>query len=494
MANVPGEPDAEPGEVEPAPSTNFDGEDFLFHLYRGSELLQDNCVAEAKEELEAALAMQPRDVEGQALLGVVYFRLGHYPRAISIYEDVVRSYPNEAAPKINLALCYLKTGQYGEARAMLESVITADAEHRRAWGYLGLVFERLGDYAKARAAFERAEQPRLARRMEHLLQETTSTAHESSPPERAAVQAAAADAVEELNADEGPQPFSLAGDDSVDGPPSRSGRWKAIELGEERLPPPARPLRARALSYAGQGDHEAPPASELQAPTSVRGSVPAPATGLQVPPSPTQLAHEALLIFPDDPPVAMHADGVVLVHVEEWFATRVDALRAMSSAGKLLTSRPIHRRARGRDLDEPLGGIATPIVAIEGSGHLVLGAREDRRVVAVSIEEEFLYLREDHLVGFEHTVTFENGRLPLGEGEFVPMMQLAGRGTVVVESRRLIESIEVSVERPTVVRGEHVLGWTGRLIPRALAGSEAPGGARGFVAFSGNGAIFVDAS
>ena len=51
-------------------------EDFLFHLYRGSELLQDNRVHEAKEELEQALKLQPRDAKGQDLLAVVYFRLG----------------------------------------------------------------------------------------------------------------------------------------------------------------------------------------------------------------------------------------------------------------------------------------------------------------------------------------------------------------------------------------------------------------------------------
>src|SRR3990167_8809802 len=83
-------------------------EDFLFHLYRGSELLQDNRVGEAKEELEQALQLQPRDPKGQDLLAVVYFRLGMYPRAIQIYELLARDNPNEPALLVNLALCYLK--------------------------------------------------------------------------------------------------------------------------------------------------------------------------------------------------------------------------------------------------------------------------------------------------------------------------------------------------------------------------------------------------
>src|SRR6188474_2823031 len=132
----------EPDSERPSAGA-FDGEDFLFHLYRGSELLQDNCVAEAKEELERALSMQPRDVEGQGLLGVVYFRLGLYPRAIGIYEEIVRTCPTEITPKVNLALCYLKTGQQHSARDVLEDVIRREPDHRRAWGYYGLALERL---------------------------------------------------------------------------------------------------------------------------------------------------------------------------------------------------------------------------------------------------------------------------------------------------------------------------------------------------------------
>src|SRR5215475_9090884 len=94
--------------LDPADSSN---EDFLFHLYRGSELLQDNRVHEAKEELERALHLQPRDSKGQDLLAVVYFRLGMHTRAIQIYEQLRRRNPRDTALLLNLALCYLKTGQ-----------------------------------------------------------------------------------------------------------------------------------------------------------------------------------------------------------------------------------------------------------------------------------------------------------------------------------------------------------------------------------------------
>src|SRR5688500_16096115 len=173
VRSVPPQTHPPESEREPAPSSAFDGEDFLFHLYRGSELLQDNCVAEAKEELERALRFQPRDSEGQGLLGIVYFRLGMYPRAIGIYEDLIKNFPGEISPKVNLALCYLKTGQQHQARDVLAEVIEREPDHRRAWGYYGLALERLGEYGKAQAAFEHAGQPQLARRMQGLAEDAS---------------------------------------------------------------------------------------------------------------------------------------------------------------------------------------------------------------------------------------------------------------------------------------------------------------------------------
>jgi tetratricopeptide (TPR) repeat protein len=70
-----------------------------------------------------------------------------------------------------LALCCLKTGQPSESRDLLEDVLRRAPDHRRAWGYLGLSFERLGEYAKALSAFERADQPHLARRMQQLIED-----------------------------------------------------------------------------------------------------------------------------------------------------------------------------------------------------------------------------------------------------------------------------------------------------------------------------------
>ena len=39
----------------------------------------------------------------------------------------------------------------------------------------------------------------------------------------------------------------------------------------------------------------------------------------------------------------------------------------------------------------------------------------------------------------------------------------------------------------------NVVGWIGRMVPRALLPGEAAGGVRGLVAFAGEGTVLVDA-
>ena len=473
----------EANEPESIPPNTFDGEDFLFHLYRGSELLQDNCVGEAKEELERALSMQPRDVEGQGLLGVVYFRLGLYPRAIQIYEDLISAYPGEVTPRINLALCYLKTGQSMQARDALEAVLRIVPDHRRAWGYLGLVFERMSDHAKALAAFERAGQQHMVRRMQHLLDDEAAPP-DPNPPEREEMRLAAADAVRELDE---PRPFSMAGP-GAGAPPSRSGRWRAVEPGEERLPPSRSPVGAAPPGRFGP----AVPAVPTSLPPAAASSAPAPAPALpDRPPSPSELAQSSRLWFSDGPGVVMQ-EGLALVRVSESFVARVAWVRALLPHGKPFASREVKRRARGRDQVEPLGGSALPLVELEGAGRLVIAAPAPLSAVAVALDRDFLYVREDRLLGFDSTLRHENGRLATGDDDPIAMVQFSGRGHLVFATHLPLRGLDVDADQPLSLRAEDVLGWTGRLLPQPLPASQAPGSTHGLVVFNGEGAVFVD--
>ncbi len=206
-------------------------EDFLFHLYRGSELLQDNRVHEAKEELERALHLQPRDSKGQDLLGVVYFRLGLYPRAIHIYEQLRRKNANDTALLLNLSLCYLKTGQPQLARRELEQLLALNPAHSRAWGYLGLACERMGDLVQAERAFAQGGHHQMAKRIGARREgapAVAAVAEDIQPSQE--VREVAGAAYQELDA--GELSFALAepsNERSSDGPLAQS--WRPVELG-----------------------------------------------------------------------------------------------------------------------------------------------------------------------------------------------------------------------------------------------------------------------
>jgi hypothetical protein len=499
VLEAPGAPESE----QPAPSSAFNGEDFLFHLYRGSELLQDNCVAEAKEELERALRFQPRDSEGQGLLGIVYFRLGMYPRAIGIYEDLIKNFPQEISPKVNLALCYLKTGQQHQARDVLAEVIEREPDHRRAWGYYGLALERLGEYGKAQAAFEHAGQPQLARRMQGLA-EDASLENEPGDAEHQhdEVRLAAADAVHELD---GMTPFVAASEEAGELEPVRSRRWRAVEPGEEVVPaaprqsrPPSAPHRLGALTQMSipvvSEAIELPPPARRGVSEPPPPPAAAPAAPDATPGSPSALVAEVAVGVPDSRERLVVRGSIALVRVEVGFAVRNEALRAVQPDAAAFKQLTLRRRLRGRDSDEPFGGPASPWSLLEGSGVAVLAAGASRSVAALELGGEFVYLREARLLGFDSSARYENGRLPAPPQEPAPIVivQLSGRGLVLVESERPLRALLVTAERRVVVRSESVAGWTGRMLAQPLTAEESPTRAHGFVSFSGEGAVLLD--
>jgi uncharacterized protein (AIM24 family) len=482
---------AEREAQRPPSSRDIAGEDFLFHLYRGSELLQDNRVIDAKAELEQALSLQPSDPKGQDLLGIVYFRLGLYPRAIAIYEQLIRLHPDAIEPRINLALSYLKTGQPAQARFELEKVVEQSPGHSRAWGYLGLAFQRLGDYERASYAFQTGGHDGMARRLIEMTATggALSIRPEPPAPSKVEMRRAAGEALAEMERG-GETPFHTAEPPGPDGgavdPGRTSGTWAAIEPGREAVRPPLLPSIAPGYEAAR---YAPPPPS---GPLSAREPAPVSLRPHAGPPrKPADLARESLLLFPRDLTVSTHPSGTVLVQAADGFAARIEAVRTMTyAAGQ--TSTVLQRRARGRVLDEPLGGASTPLVELGGKVELVLGPAVGRKLAVLALEEEALYLREDTVTGFESAVGWENGRLPVGDGDAVPMVQLRGPGTVVASFPERMASIEVVEGRSVAVRGASVLGWIGRVVPRALLASEAPVGVRGFVAFAGEGMVLLD--
>jgi hypothetical protein len=235
---------------------------------------------------------------------------------------------------------------------------------------------------------------------------------------------------------------------------------------------------------------ELPPASQRltasKAPTiapeppSPLGSPSALVTGAAVPPPG---ARERIVV----------TGSMALVRVEVGFAVRNDALRAVQPDLAPFASSALRRRVRGRATDEPFGGATAPWSLLEGMGLAAVAAAKGRHVAALELGGEFVYLRESMLLGFDSSARYENGRLPAPPQEPAPIVivQLSGRGIVLLESDRPLRALLVA-ERRVVVRSESVAGWTGRMLPQALTADESPAHSRGFVSFAGEGAVLLD--
>ncbi|HEY1691612.1 MAG TPA: tetratricopeptide repeat protein [Polyangiaceae bacterium] len=483
-------------------------EDFLFHLYRGSELLQENRVLEAKEELEFALTMQPSDPKGQDLLGAVYFRLGLYPRAIQIYESLERAFPNDASIKVNLALSYLKTGQPEPARRALQDATRINPEHRRAWGYLGLALQKVGEFEQAQIAFERGGHELMARRVtEKRGRVTVPAPADGGTGIDEGVRSAAATAFSELDA--GELRFALAEPSALKPP---AGNWhttepgEAMRIGGRTQPPPAMVADLPPPPSVHEWATVAPSPLQVSPAAVSTRLVPPPLDADSPPVSHPAKAREhlgapSLLAHAGDAPVVLHARGVLLVTTSDTqaFAAKLESIRVVTGT---TSTRVLHRRVRDAETNEVLGGIGSPVVRISGSAQLVLGGRAGHTVLPLALTDDLAFVREEFLLGFEARLTYENGRLaldPVGEGsrsssEGAHVVQLRGTGSLVLELPGELASVPCTPGCPLLVRREWIVGWLGRLVPRATPPAESPSGQRGLIGFSGDGSVLVCAS
>jgi hypothetical protein len=425
--------------------------DFLFHLYRGSELLNDHRLIEAQSELEYALSIEPADARTHGLLAVVYFRRGFYTRAIGTYRELLRERPGDPTLRLNVALCYLKTAQPDDARTQLEALVMEDINDLRAWGYLAVALQRLGYVEQAAEAFARAGHAELGnRRLDRA-----------------------------VPLDAGELRFELV---DADGNRRDSYRPSAPPLAAAPVAPPA-----PRLDTLGWGMHP-------------RAPMP-PRAWVEPPPLTNFIEDARLERIGDAPGVTVLGSRLARVELDETFspmgfAFRLESLRSFTGA---LAREILPRQTRaGLTLPdgspgETFGGIGTPFASMKGPGQLVVGPRASQRIVAFCLRDEVVFFREDAMLGFDLSLHYENGKLSAGgPADAAPLVQLKGSGTVLLELAADLLAVEVKAGG-LAVRKEVVVGWVGRILPRSLMGEDAPCGQRGLIGFSGEGVVLVTA-
>lgn len=145
---------------------------------------------------------------------------------------------------------------------------------------------------------------------------------------------------------------------------------------------------------------------------------------------------------------------------------------AIAQAGQLVFQ-PLERRVRGQTSNEPFGQGPEAMFCAVGRGMMVV-APSGHRFAALALTDDIVYLREPMLFAFEEALHWENGRIPGGDAEPIRVVQLRGSGRLVMRTRRAVFAVKLDPEETVYIDATALVGWIGRVVPRAVASEGAP--------------------
>jgi tetratricopeptide (TPR) repeat protein len=130
--------------------------DAQFYLYRSAFLLSVGQVAEARPDIDRALAIDPGAGLAYALRSIINLVQNRKEDSLADAEQAVKLDPRGTAPKIALSYAQQAHFQLAAARDTLQSATSEQPQDALAWARLSELWLMLGDRKRARAAAERA--------------------------------------------------------------------------------------------------------------------------------------------------------------------------------------------------------------------------------------------------------------------------------------------------------------------------------------------------
>jgi uncharacterized protein (AIM24 family) len=108
---------------------------------------------------------------------------------------------------------------------------------------------------------------------------------------------------------------------------------------------------------------------------------------------------------------------------------------------------------------------------IDGAGDLILTSPDaSRRLVALSLDHDILYLDEDRVVAWGDEVVWESGCVP-GEGK--ALLQFRGTGRVVLwTAEDEVVAVRIADNERMAVPSARLVGWLGRVVVQSNASAE----------------------
>jgi tetratricopeptide (TPR) repeat protein len=139
----------------------------MSHYHLGAQLNNMGRVAEAKQELDLAVAKDPHLIEARAMLGDVLFKLGKPEESLVCFRTVLAANPGLMDAQAGLGKALIQLRRYSEAAEAMEKAIRIDPDLASPHLYLSQAYRGLSrvDEAKKEAAvFTQLNQKRAAAR------------------------------------------------------------------------------------------------------------------------------------------------------------------------------------------------------------------------------------------------------------------------------------------------------------------------------------------
>jgi len=430
------------------------------HLASAGELVAAKRFGEAEGEILRALSASPADAKALTLLALVRYKLGRLEDAHATYREIAGAAPNDAGARRNLGLLALKLERIDDALPELEMAVRIAPGDGRAWSYLGYAYAKKGEVVQAAAAFRRAGQDALA----NELDQAAKVQRPPTPVSRGSLGRPVALAPP-LPPMTPPMPPSVAAE-------KRPSSWKEPSA---RRPEDPAPPRVEAAAHSVR-----PADVERSVERSVEPSVDSPL--------PREVEAVPLLSFVlarlGQAPSPSIPSGAFRLAIADEAHARADAILAGTGT---LKWEPGFRRAQGRASTEPMGREGgAPFYRLTGGGEIWIAGAANRWL-PLRLADDVLYVREDRVLAFEGSLTWEAGTVPNTE---LRMLQFRGRGTVALELPRDAIAIKVTDEKPTLLSGARLYGWVGRLVPH---GARMPGEAPFHLGCQGEGVVLLEA-
>lgn len=129
---------------------------FLNYSNEGVRLFQSGDYVSAREEFEAALALEPKDANLLYDIGQCYDRLGQYDKAQCYYQQCLTSTPNHADSRHAMAVLLYRNGRGSEADLMIQTWLASQPQLGAAYAEEGWRLRQSGDIPQAIGRYQQA--------------------------------------------------------------------------------------------------------------------------------------------------------------------------------------------------------------------------------------------------------------------------------------------------------------------------------------------------